>query len=753
MKKKNNYVVPTILNIIQILLAASTVGVRKIGVLDNIYVRISLFALEAALWILMSMYLYIRYDLKGGKNAFKTAFFSVLPVMILTGAAAVFGYLGDNSSSSWLLFSILGTSLTFYNKPAVLLTGLIPIADAYIMFIANYAVIFISCFVGSFFGSAINIKLDKDEEEEEDDEEEDMSVTQYIEKIEDVSHEEVVADEELDSVVLEESYDDEDENDSTTAIVSIDDDDDDSEILSQEAVEIISLEMDELGQAAEEELKKRYDDISSDEDVEDELVGEVSEDEIIFSEVDDVFETDEEKNTESDAADEIFTETAPEAAAEEINDAYVEETVVAEAEDAAKEEQAEYTEDSGGMVTEELIPEEIPEEITVDTDETEELLSTDEEIESLISLTDGITEENGWTFLTEEESDCLISLALASGGNVTKEDEEYDSEEGEEVTEKVSFEEIMDIISGESPEEMPLIDPFDDEDAVSVEEIIKEAEETPVSEDGIVSLEEDELISLEEEFNNLTTEDVTAEFITPEDEITDEEVIEEIIFDEMILPEDEEIIPEEEIPDKMDEFIISELEEMDAMYSETEEFTFSAAENIVEDFSDITIEDIESSGEITFEDIFGEETEDPSEVVITAEIPSEEEDDLTIDEETLEEILTGEDDDITEDEIKMILRGEVISEDSPAEDDPEDISEDELSIIADYVEAISRTEIENIVKSEKTDAVKKKQPSAAKDKEKQKKKQRDKEFDNWLNRKTARLDVRAIKEALKDSEE
>lgn len=664
MKKNNLYGTGITLNLFQLILCVGIIGVRMLDVLGDFYVRISVFALEIIMWITISMYLFIKHDFTGAKTSFKAAFTAIMPVMLLTGAAALMGYFGDTTGADWLGFAFLGSSVSFYNKPAVILTEYIPIADGYVMFFINYAILFVSSFIGGLMGSAMNKKIrkSKDTAEETVNHGQDMSVTQILEKIDEEEKEAVreitdTADEELSETVLDEAVEKADE-DTTTAVISIDDDDDDSEIISQETVEIISLDVDELEDEAESQLKSRYDDIQPAEaeetaEVAEEITEEVTayeddveDDEIIFEEDFDIELSDDE---DYEIADQLFDEDI-------------------------------FGDESGSF---------------------EEIMSFVEE---------NVTEENGWTFLSEDESDELLRLAK----ELPAEDfaEETEDEDEYEENETISFDEMIEIIMQEDADDI--------------------AEEDTEETDGI-------------------TVEETEEVITPEVCDTYEEISAESVEE-----------PEEPAEDITEEIPV-----------------ITAAEEIIEDFSDITFEDIEIlSDEEIDEDDYDDYEEIP--VIIPEETADEEfidlDDEIVVDFD-VDEILAdtkveensgdenGEED-INEEEVKAFIRGEEITgeitpgipAEEPAEEvtTPEDTAEaevteekDELSVIADYVRAFTDKEVEVV----KVITEEPEKPKVKVVTQKDIKKQRDKEFDNWLNRKTARLDVKAIREALKESEE
>ncbi len=680
MKKNNLYTVATTLNIMQLILSLCVVGVKMLDVLSDFYVRISILALEVFAWILVGMYLFIKYDIIGGKNAFKTAVLSITPIMILTVISALMGYFGDVSISNWLGFAFLGSALSFYNKTAIILTNFIPVADAYLMFFANYGIIFISAFIGFIFGSGSNKRIRKAKAKAEaqsktQPSDEDLSMTQILEKIDEnalqgISDEE---DEKLTDIVLEESYDEKDNDDSTTALISIDDDDDDREILGQETVEIISLDVGGLEDEAQNQLRQRYDDMpgTDDEDAEDFSIEDIPD-----------------ENT----SDPIIID--------QLYDMDIEE--------------------SGDISFEEMMN----------------------------FVEENVTEENGWTFLSEEQSDELLRLANLIPAEEIAEDDEFDEADGEAETEEVTFEDLVSIMAEEA----------EDESNLKYEPLAEDAEED-------VPLFTLAAAAMQEEIQENEPEEETEEVIAQTEELPEEVTVsEEPVFEEIAAEEPEEVT--EDASAQTTEDISGEdiEEEIIELTCEAEDTVATAAEIIAEDFSDITIEDIENYVDMDEEDIIATES---AEVVIP-EITDIDDDYIDIDEVSdisdinIDEILSEDPDlyeedeqteedieeEIDEDEVKRLIRGE----DEPASGQPEspvteEIDErDELAIIADFVESVAAKEQEVIVIKEESE---KKVKVVT---EKQIRAQRDKEFDNWLNRKTARLDVKAIRDALKESE-
>ncbi len=750
MKKSNLYSMGITLNLFQLLLCLGVMGVKMLDVLGDFYVRISVFALELLMWILISMYLFIKHDFVGTKKAFGAAILSILPVLILTTGSALLGYLGDVSKADWLSFAFFGSSVSFYNKPAVILTDIIPIADGYLMFFANYAMMFISSFIGCLMGSAMNKKIrkakDSAEEVKAETPAEDMSMTRILEKIDEKALEGISeeSDDELSEVVLDEEIVPEDE-DTTTALISIDDDDDDSEILGQETVEIISLDVDELEDEAENQLKNRYNDMNPEEGSEEEISDAVSEEET--AEI-------EEENTEP---------------AEEDMEELPEEAVFIE-------------EDS--FVVDQLYEEDIEEDDEMSFEEMMDFID------------ENVTSENGWTFLSEEESDELLRLAKEISVEDISGDEFFDEEDIPEENESISFDEMINIIMQEDLSE----EYADEEISVDEEDVFVENDENDYegiefdedieekySEEEIAEAEEikeyideyDTVISQAEDYG--IAEDFLDPFIeeipeetTRTEEIEVSEPKEEIVKAEESDETDDDIA---QIIEVINEDITQESYDNEDGISEEvliEDSFAVAAEEIVEDFSDITLEDIENYVDIqideddvvfgfdvtdetaSFEDITDEEYIDIDENVVV---------DFDIDEilmDGIDEDIPLDEDDIDENELKDLIRNgeessdqyiEDITADDITEMIPSDIPQkeekDDLSVIADYVRSVSDKEVKvfEVVMAEPE------KPKVKVKTQKDIKEQRDKEFDNWLNRKTARLDVKAIREALKESEE
>ncbi len=704
MKKNNLYGIGITLNLFQLILCLGIMGVRMLDVLGDFYIRVSVFALEVIIWMTLSMYLFIKHDLTGFKSSFKSAIIAIMPVALLTTVAALMGHFGNVSKADWLGFAFMGSSVSFYNKPAVILTEFIPVADGYLMFFANYAVLFVSSLIGSLMGSSMNNRIKKKSVTSEEIEEpaaQDMSMTQILEKIDENAMQGITdeEDEALSEVVLDEDVAEADE-DTTTAVISIDDDDDDSEILGQETVEIISLDVDELEDEAEYQLKNRYNDIVPEEDLSGEAVTEAESEEIVSADED----------YSVDADEDIFADI------DEISDEEFE-------------------------IVDQLYEEDIKEDFDTSF---EEIMNFVEE---------NITEDNGWTFLSEEESDELLKLAkdLPASDIDEEDDEEY------EENETISFDEMMEIIMQEDLSDEPEDENMEEvSEEYSGEEISEAKEIKKYIDDYDTVISRADEYGIDNEFVDPFTEEIPEET----EEIEEFEPAEEPEHDDDIMTEDIENADNiSEMAEEINEEISGEVSDNheDVIDGETvfEDAFAAAAEEIVEDFSDITLEDIENfiDIEIDEEDIYDIQPEE-------SPVSDEKEEYLDIDEDIVvdfdvdeiisdiaEEEISEDGDDIDEEELKDMIRNGSADEEPEAENSLEE--KDELDVIADFVRSVTHKEVDVVkVITEEPKEVKVKVKT-----QKDIKAQRDKEFDNWLNRKTARLDVKAIREALKETEE
>ncbi|MBE6038616.1 MAG: hypothetical protein E7218_05355, partial [Anaerofustis stercorihominis] len=150
-----------LLNIVQLFISVGAAVVKYFGLLDNLLVRTSLFALQIFVWIMFTMHIFVKNDYKKRAKGFVVGLVAVLPAVLLTVAGALAGHFSDPDASSWFLFSFLGSALSFYNKSAIILTNYVRIADAYLIFCINYAVMIVCATVGGMLGASSNISIDK----------------------------------------------------------------------------------------------------------------------------------------------------------------------------------------------------------------------------------------------------------------------------------------------------------------------------------------------------------------------------------------------------------------------------------------------------------------------------------------------------------------------------------------------------------------------------------------------------------------
>ena len=275
-RKKSILNICLILNLAQLVVSSCAAILRNFGLLDNLLVKTSMFALQIFVWILLTMNIFVKRDIKNKARGFVVGVMSVVPALIMTVAAVLISHYSDSNSASWVTFAFLGSSLSFYNKSAVILTDYIPVADAYLIFCANYAVMILCSFIGGFLGASSNLSLDKKKEENRQEKTEELSVTKILDDLEEKEVSEEYSSEEdaeLTDVVLDEEYTDEGDDSTVATVITVpadDEDDEDSgdetEETLHEAISIISVDVDELEDEAEDMFRKRYDDMNIDND-------------------------------------------------------------------------------------------------------------------------------------------------------------------------------------------------------------------------------------------------------------------------------------------------------------------------------------------------------------------------------------------------------------------------------------------------------------------------------------------------------
>ena len=264
-----------------------------------------------------------------------------------------------------------------------------------------------------------------------------------------------------------------------------------------------------------------------------------------------------------------------------------------------------------GNITTEFDPEEIPEQIIIDTETStenvteEETVTEDEDVlaEDIEEDIDIATEDTEEDNVTEDE-------------DVLAEDAEEDTDIATEDAEEETVTEDEDVLAEEAEEDTDIATEDTEEDTVTEDEdvLAEEAEEdtdiaTEDTEEETVTEDEDVLAEEAEEDTDIATEDTEEDTVTEDEDVLAEEIEEDI---DIATEEDDETLDEQQLSSDEEELQadedlqddpISDEEDFDAFLEETADDDEEPPVNTVSEEDNIGQELLELAGE-------GEETEE-----------------------------------------------------------------------------------------------------------------------------------------------
>lgn len=165
--KKNMYIASGIFtNIAQLIFCFVVYLLTKLTPLTSTVALVFLLIVQVLLWMISGFRFGMQKNCDKISNVLISFLTVIAPIGIITLTAYILFFFKSSPGIEWARFFFFGGSLLFWNRPLRIFSLLIK-NNAYIVFLINYAVLFVSYFVGGLFAVKIKIGNKKAREQAE----------------------------------------------------------------------------------------------------------------------------------------------------------------------------------------------------------------------------------------------------------------------------------------------------------------------------------------------------------------------------------------------------------------------------------------------------------------------------------------------------------------------------------------------------------------------------------------------------------